>query len=151
MDCYQQTLGSKDFLNLNFVKQKSNIYVIFTYPDNLSDEGKTTTNIALPKDRTLNQIYKDFIRSNPYIKTEKKDYFFYLIKGKDYIMLPKNEIVSNIGLQNSDKIILLYEKIFQNKNKSDFFERKIIPTLHLIKQKFNFIKPKNQKEIKKLY
>ena len=93
------------------LREMKTINVIITYPDKLSIGGKSTKILALPRNRILNDIFKDFLRSNPFIKLQKKDYYFYLIKKNENIMLPKNEIISKIGLKNGDEIILSYEKI----------------------------------------
>ena len=103
--------ANEDLLVLYSRRELKTINVIITYPDKLSFGGKATKNLALPRNRILNDIFRDFLRSNPFIKLQKKDYYFYLVKENENIMLPKNEIVSKIGLKNGDKIFLSYEKL----------------------------------------
>ena len=68
-----------------------------------------TESISLYLNETLNEQFKSFVLNNK-IKC-KKDYYFYLIKGKDILKrLPKKAIVKNLNLQSNDIILVSYNK-----------------------------------------
>ena len=68
-----------------------------------------TESISLYLNQTLNEQFKSFLLKNK-IKC-KKEYYFYLKKGKDIIKcLPKNTLVKNLNLQSNDIILVSYDK-----------------------------------------
>ena len=86
------------------------INVKFKLPEhkgNLDDTGS----ISLYLNQTLNEQFKSFLLKNN-IKLKKREYYFYLIKGKDILKsLPKNQTIKNLNLQTNDIILVSYENI----------------------------------------
>ena len=74
-------MDSTDKLNLN-IKHCTNINVTLNYPNDNIFQINLKKNLSLPLDRTLKNIFKDFLRSNSDIKMKNKEYYFYLIKDK---------------------------------------------------------------------
>ena len=108
----EETSGNKLIINKSITKNYINIKLTFI------DKNLVYKNLVLPKDRTLNDIFKDFLRSHEFMKTRNKEYYFYLKEENGNKLLPKNEVVSKIGLKNGDKIFISY-KILHNKIESE--------------------------------